>query len=327
MTLILREDDVRAVLTMPDTLTVLDAAFRADTRNVPRTRIVIPPARGVLHVLSAYVPGIPGDPLAEGPGLIGLKTYVGVPGKVRFAILLSDAGTGEMLAIIEADLLGQMRTGGASGVATRHMARPDATSLGVIGTGQQARTQMRAVAAAREVRSARVYGRDAARRETFATEMGAALGIPVAASETAEEAVREADIIVTMTTSYDPVLRGEWLKPGAHVNAAGSNWATRREVDDITVERAAVVAVDDVEQAKLEAGDLILPASLGRFEWSRAVELADIVAGKTTGRPSADAITLFKSIGIGVEDIAVAGLVYRLAVERRLGEVLPSFLP
>lgn len=326
MALILREDDVRAVLTMADTLTVLDAAFRGDTRNMPRTRIVIPPARGVLHVLSAYVPGVPGDPLAEGPGLIGLKTYVGVPGKVRFAILLSDAGTGEMLAIIEADLLGQMRTGGASGVATRHMARPDATSLGVIGTGQQARTQMLAVAAAREVQSARVYGRDAARRESFAAEMGATLGIPVVASETAEQAVREADIIVTMTTSHDPVLRGEWLKPGVHVNAAGSNWATRREVDDITVERAAVVAVDDIEQAKLEAGDLILPASLGRFEWSRAVELANIVAGKTAGRPSADSITLFKSIGIGVEDIAVAGLVYRLAVERRLGEVVP-FLP
>ncbi|HEV2461242.1 MAG TPA: ornithine cyclodeaminase family protein [Ktedonobacterales bacterium] len=330
MTLVVREDDVRAVLTMPDTIAVLEAAFRRqgmdETRNQPRSRIVLPEARGVLHVLSAFVPGEPGHPERDGPGLVGLKAYTGFPGGVRFAVLLYSGEDGRLLALVEADWLGQMRTGAASGVATKYMARADASVAGLIGTGGQARTQLVALCAARPIRRILVYGRDEARRQAFAAEMAERTGAEVTPVASAEEAVRAADIVVTATTAREPVLHGNWLQPGTHVNAMGSNWHNRREVDDATVERSAVVAVDTLDQARIEAGDLIAPAQAGRFEWSRAVELGMIVAGQAPGRDEPDDITLFESLGIGLEDVAAAGLVYALARERGLGQTL-EFLP
>lgn len=330
MALVLREDEVRAVLTMPDTITVLEAAFRRqgldETRNQPRSRIVLPEARGVLHVLSAFAPGEPGHPEREGPGLVGLKAYTGFPGGVRFAVLLYSGEDGRLLALVEADWLGQMRTGAASGVATKYMARLDASVVGLIGTGGQSRTQLVAMCAARPIRRILVYGRDEARRQAFAAEMAARTGVEVTPVASAEEAVQAADIVVTATTAREPVLHGAWLRPGTHVNAMGSNWHNRREVDDKTIDRSAVVAVDALDQARIEAGDLIVPAEAGRFEWNRAVELGQIVAGQAPGRDEPDDITLFKSLGIGLEDVATAGLVYALARERGLGQTL-EFLP
>jgi ornithine cyclodeaminase/alanine dehydrogenase-like protein (mu-crystallin family) len=324
--LVLREDDVRAILTMPDTIAVLEAAFRRQgedaTRTQPRRRVVLPDGRGVLHTMSAFVPGEPGRPAADGPGLLGLKTYTTFREGVRFAVLLYSAADGAALALIEADWLGQMRTGAASGLASKYLAREDVTTLGVIGAGLQARTQVVAVSAVRAFERILVYGRDEARRNAFATEMARATGVDTSPASDAEAAVREADVVITMTTARDPVLHGAWLKPGAHVNAAGVNWASRREVDDETVERSAVVAVDDLDQARIEAGDLILPSSVGRFAWERAVELGAIVAREVAGRTSAEAITLFKSVGVALEDVAVAGLVYARARERGLGSEL-----
>jgi ornithine cyclodeaminase/alanine dehydrogenase-like protein (mu-crystallin family) len=324
--LVLREDDVRAILTMPDTIAVLEAAFRRQgedaTRTQPRRRVVLPDGRGVLHTMSAFVPGEPGRPAADGPGLLGLKTYTTFREGVRFAVLLYSAADGAALALIEADWLGQMRTGAASGLASKYLAREDVTTLGVIGAGLQARTQVVAVSAVRAFERILVYGRDEARRNAFATEMARATGVDTSPASDAEAAVREADVVITMTTARDPVLHGAWLKPGAHVNAAGVNWANRREVDDETVERSAVVAVDDLDQARIEAGDLILPSSVGRFAWERAVELGAIVAREVAGRTSAEAITLFKSVGVALEDVAVAGLVYARARERGLGSEL-----
>lgn len=324
--LVLREDDVRAILTMPETIANLEAAFRRqgqdETRIQPRRRVVLPDGRGVLHTMSAFVSGEPGRPEADGPGLLGLKTYTTFKEGVRFAVLLFSAAEGAPLALIEADWLGQMRTGAASGLASKYLARPDVKTLGVIGTGQQARTQVIAVSAVRAFERILVYGRDAARRDAFAEEMTRETGVDASPVAKAEAAVREADVVITMTTAHVPVLHGAWLKPGAHVNAAGVNWGSRREVDDETVERSAVVAVDDRDQARLEAGDLILPASVGRFDWERAVELGAIVAGSVPGRPSAEAITLFKSVGVALEDVAVAGLVYARARERGLGSEL-----
>jgi ornithine cyclodeaminase/alanine dehydrogenase-like protein (mu-crystallin family) len=321
--LVLREDDVRAVLTMSDTVNVLESAFRRQgqdqTRDQPRRRVLLPDGRGVLHTLSAFVPGMPARPEREGPGLLGLKAYTTFREGVRFVVLLYSGDDGRLLALVEADWLGQMRTGAASGLATRYMARPDAGTLGVIGTGQQARSQVLAVCAVRPIQTVLAYGRDEARRAAFAEEMAGRAGVAVRTVASAEEAVSAADVVVTMTTARDPVLQGAWLRPGTHVNAAGANWATRREVDDATVERSAVVAVDSLEQARLEAGDLVLPAAIGRFDWSHAVELGQIVAGEAQGRPSPDAITLFKSVGIALEDVATAGLVYALARERGLG--------
>jgi ornithine cyclodeaminase/alanine dehydrogenase-like protein (mu-crystallin family) len=328
--LVLREDDVRTVLTMADTVNVLEAAFRRQgldqTRDQPRRRVLLPDGRGVLHTLSAFVPGEPGHPEREGLGLLGLKAYTTFREGVRFVVLLYSGGDGRLLALVEADWLGQMRTGAASGVATRYMARPEAATLGVIGTGQQSRTQLLAVCAVRPIQTVLIYGRDEARRSAFAKEMAERAGNTVRVVASAQEAVSAVDVVVTMTTARDTVLQGAWLQPGTHVNAAGANWATRREVDDVAVERSTVVAVDSVEQARLEAGDLVLPAAIGRFDWSRAVELGQIVAGQASGRPTPDAITLFKSVGIALEDVATAGLVYALARERGLGtelDILP----
>jgi alanine dehydrogenase len=336
MALVLREDDVRALLTMPEAIRVLEGMFRrqgmGDVRNQPRVRVALPEGRGVMHTLPAYVPGQPGDATADGPGFVGLKTYTVAGGKARFVVLLSSAEDGRLLAIVEADLLGQMRTGAASGVATRHMARDDARVVALIGAGGQARTQALAMLAARPVQTLLVSSRDQQRREAFCHEVTAATGVEARAVASAEEAVRAADIVVTATTAREPVMRGEWLRPGAHVNAMGSNWGHRREVDTATVLRSALIAVDDEQQAKTEAGDLLIPEHEGQFSLveaaseGRLVELGQIVAGKVAGRPDADAITLFKSLGIGAEDVATAAYVYQQARERGMGQEL-ALLP
>lgn len=330
MTLVLREADVQAVLTMGDTMRVLDAAFRrqadGEARNQPRRRVILPEGRGVLHVLPAYVPGVPGHPEADGPGLVGLKSYSAVAGTVRFMIQLFSAEDGRLLALIEADLLGQMRTGGASGVATRYMARPDARVVGMIGAGGQARAQALAMCEARSIEKFLIYGRSSERTRSFCESLSAETGIVSEPVAQPERAVREADVIVTATTAHDPVVLGAWLRPGQHLNVMGSNWAHRREVDSEAVRRSAVVAVDARDQAEIEAGDLLLAARSGDFAMERAVELSAIVAGEVAGRPDAAAITLFKSLGIGLEDVAVAGWVYAQAIEHGLGqeiELLP----
>ena len=324
MTLVLREADVRDVLTMADTMRVLDAAFRrqasGETRNQPRRRVVLPEGRGVLHVLPAYVPGTPGHPEEDGPGLVGLKNYVAIAGKVRFLVQLFSADDGQLLALIEADTLGQMRTGGASGVATRYMARPDARVVGLFGAGGQARTQALAMREARPVEKFLVYARSLERGRAFCETLATETAISFVSVEQPEQVASEADIIVTATTSHDPVVMGAWLQPGQHLNIMGSNWAHRREVDGEAVRRSAVVAVDARDQALIEAGDLLLAAQSGDFDMERAVELGDIVAGKVAGRPDAASITLFKSLGIGLEDIAVAGWVYAQARARGLGQ-------
>jgi ornithine cyclodeaminase/alanine dehydrogenase-like protein (mu-crystallin family) len=229
------------------------------------------------------------------------------------------SSTGELAALLEADFLGQMRTGAASGVATNFMARTDAHSLGMIGTGSQARTQLEAVSKVRKLDRIRVYGRDAQRRENFCREMSERLELQVDPVASAEEAVREAYIVITATNSVMPVLQGEWLAPGAHLNAMGANLAARRELDRDAVLRAAVVAVDSIEQARMESGDLLQVFGGDASAWTAVCELAEIVAGKISGRQHAQDITLFKSNGIATWDIAVAAKVLELAQAEGVG--------
>ena len=322
MALLLREDDVRRLLTMPDAITALEVAFRdwgaGVAQNVSRQRIVqAPPHPGVLHMLAASVPAL---------DALGFKAYTASASGVRFVVNLYRASTGELLAMIEADWLGRMRTGAASGLATRYQARPDARVVGLLGTGGQAETQALAIAAVHPLERIHVWGRDQERLTAFCARLTDQMGIPVIAAPSAEAAVRAADIIVTATTARDPVLEGDWIAEGAHVNAMGSNWASRREIDDATVARAAIISADSVEQARGEAGDLIIPADAGKLDWARVVELRDIVAGNAPGRTDAQQITLFKSIGIGLEDVAVAARIYDLAVQQGVGETV-TFLP
>jgi ornithine cyclodeaminase/alanine dehydrogenase-like protein (mu-crystallin family) len=237
--------------------------------------------------------------------------------------MLYDYESGQLLACMEAGRLGQIRTGAASGLATRHMARPDAATVGIIGSGFQASTQLEAICAVRPIQQARVYSRRPERREEFARQMSERLNLEVAAVGSAQECVSGADVVVTITSAREPVLQGEWLAAGAHVNAAGGNHWMRREIDEAAVTRSQVIVVDDLDQAKLECGDLLWPEARGAFRWDMAHELQEVVAGRVAGRPSDQAITLFESMGVALEDIAAAQLVYHKAREQGIGQELP----
>jgi ornithine cyclodeaminase/alanine dehydrogenase-like protein (mu-crystallin family) len=256
-------------------------------------------------------------------GVAGLKSYTTIDGKTRFHVLLYSGEDGRLLAVIEAELLGQLRTGAASGVATKYMARTDASHLGVFGTGFQARAQLAAVCAVRPIRTIVAYGRNPERRDKFCREMSQTLDVEVEPAANPEQAAQDMDIIITATTSKEPVFNGEWLAKGVHINAVGSNHLGRRELDVETVRRSACVVVDSLEQSMLESGDLASAAEGGAFYWEDARELGAVVTGDFPGREEATEITLFKSKGIALEDVAFAGRIYRAAVKAGVGESLP----
>lgn len=269
--------------------------------NHPRRRIVLK-NRAVLHYMAA------GD---NQRNFIATKNYVTRPGVgAEFAVLLFDAEHAKLLATIEANALGQIRTGAASGVAAGYMSRPDAKSVGLVGTGFQAETQLEALAAVRRLEQVKVFSRTEEKRREFAKKMSARLGLEIEAAASAEAAVRGSDIVITITSAREPVVFGEWLEPGCHVNAAGSNHLRRREIDAEVVRRATVVAADSVEQAMLEAGDLAGAVEEGVFDWKQVLEFSEIAAGKASGRTSPDQITLFESQGLAAEDLAAAIYVY-----------------
>lgn len=317
MALLLSEEDVKSILTMPLAIEAVETSFRrlGDGSAVCHSRQRLRMAgKGFLHYMAAA---------DSAGGYMGLKIYSVSPSGARFLVPLMSAQSGEMLALIEANYLGQVRTGAASGLATRLLAREDARTVGIIGTGLQARTQLEAVALARKLEQVHAFSRDASRREQFANEMTARLGVPVLAVATAEEAVRGADILVTSTTSTKPVVEGRWLAPSVHINAIGVNFAEKREIDAEVVARCDVIAADSVEQSKLEAGDLIQAFGNDPSRWASVRELAQIVSGKLPGRTNRAQITLFKSNGIAIEDVVVAGRIYELARQRKIGREIP----
>jgi alanine dehydrogenase len=317
MALLLTESDVRQILTMPLALEAVEDSFRRLANGTailhPRQRLHIT-GQSYLHYMAAAD--------ATG-GYEGMKLYTSSHEGLRFIVPLFSAKSGDLLALIEADYLGQVRTGAASGVATRWMAREDARVVAIIGTGSQARTQLEAIALVRKIETIRAFGRDEGRRQRFAKEMTERLGIPVTAVATAEEALRGAAIVVTSTTATMPVVEGRWLEPGMHINAIGANFPQKRELDGAAVGRCDLVAVDSREQSKLEAGDLIHAFGDDDSRWAGVCELSEIVAGKVSGRASESRITLFKSNGIASEDIVVAGRIYELARERNIGQEIP----
>jgi ornithine cyclodeaminase/alanine dehydrogenase-like protein (mu-crystallin family) len=298
---------------MNECVDVLDALFKesaaGDTSNMNRYRVPLP--RGSMQVMAG---------MSTANGATGLKTYVtGAGAPSQMVVLLYDIATGTPIAFIAANLLGAIRTGAASGVATKHMARPDANTAAIIGSGSQAKTQLEAVAAVRKLDRVLVYSRTPEHRQAFAERMSDELGLDVRAAATADEAVVEADVVCTITNSRDPVFDGSQLKPGTHINGAGSNGWIRREIDDTTIKRADLIVCDDVSDAKIECGELIWAAERRIFRWEAAFDLRDVVGGRVPGRPSADAITLFESQGLAIEDVAAGMHVYRKAKERGLG--------
>lgn len=316
----LTEADVRELLDMETALAAVEEAMRhwavGRAVNHSRQRLEVPP-KTYLHYMAAaeYV-----------RGYFGMKLYTSAPTGLRFLVPLYEVATGELLALLEADRLGCVRTGAASGLATRHLARADATRVGILGTGHQAPTQLEAVAAVRRLERVRAYSRDPARRQAFARAMRESLGIEVEAVDSAEQAVRDADIVITVTNAREPVLRGDWLAPGTHLNAVGANFPHRRELDDATLERVSRLVVDSKEQSQREAGDLIIPFARNPQRWEQVDELHQVISGARPGRQSREEITLFKSNGIALWDVATAARVYELARARGRGRTLPMWV-
>lgn len=313
MTLLLREHHVTELLDIQTAIAAVEEVLRdqaeGQATNKPRYRVAIPASQ--LHVMAA------GD---KKLGVYGLKAYTASRKGARFLVLLYESDTGDLLAMIEADRLGQMRTGAASGVATKYMARESADTVGIFGTGWQAESQLMAVCAVKQIKLIKAYSRSRERREAFARKMTSLLRVEVTPAETPEEAARGQSIVITATSAREPVLKGEWIDAGTHLNIVGSNFLSKAEVDVETIRRASIIAVDSIEQSKIEAGDLLPAIERGVINWESVTEFGRIVAGRDRGRTSDENITLFKSNGIALEDISTALRVYNLAQERGVGD-------
>lgn len=313
--LYLSEADVDALVTMAEAMAVVEEAFRRQGRGEataePRRRVRTPECS--LHVMFAA---------DRAGGVLGLKSYTVSRAGARFHVLLYAAESGELLAFVEAGRLGQLRTGAASGVATRYLARPEATVAAFFGAGYQARTQLEGVARARDLSEARVYCRNPERRAAFCREMSGRTGLWVLPAESPEAALAGADIVTTITGSAQPVFDGRLVQPGMHLNVAGSNSLLRREIDEATVTAAGLLAVDCAAAVPLEAGDLLGPLQKGLLYPEGWIELGQVVAGRHPGRESAEQVTLFKSHGTALEDVALAALVYERAVAQGRGAPL-----
>jgi alanine dehydrogenase len=317
MALLLTENDVTRLLTMPEAIAAVESAFAAlgtgdGTANHPRQRFFLP--HGVLHHMAATLPG---------KGVMGTKVYTSFAEGTRFYVMLFSSDSGELLALIEGNRLGQMRTGATTGVAAKYMANEDVTTASLIGAGWQAEAQAEAIVTARpHLREIHVYSRHYVPRERFCQKMTRKLSVRFTPFDSAEAAVRGTQVVLTATTARDPVVFADWLSPGDFVAAVGANRLTAREVDEEVLARAAVVAVDDLTQAKSEAAELIFAYERRRFNWDQAVTLGEVVSGWRPGRTSPGDITFFKSLGVALEDIAVAALVYEKAKAEGVGSEL-----
>lgn len=319
MALFLDERCISQLITMDDALAAVEEVFgesgRGQVVNVPRVRA---PIRGGTLRITAGV--------LSYRGLYGVKvssTAVFGRNSGRMFCLYREEN-GELAAIVQVFGMGAMRTGAASGIATKYMANEDASVLGVLGSGRQARTQVEAVCRVRPIRNVKVHSPTPANRERFCRDIAAALNVEATPVDTYEEAVRGSHVIVTATTSETPVVQGEWLAPGAHINAIGANYEHRRELDSAVVRRTAFIAADDPDQARYEATDLVVPVSEGLLTWDRVHPLADVVAGKVKPRKSRDDITIFKSLGVAIEDVALAARALEKARAQGAGVELPD---
>jgi ornithine cyclodeaminase/alanine dehydrogenase-like protein (mu-crystallin family) len=297
--LYLTEQDVAELLSPADAVEAVEACFRrlagGAVENRPRYRLRL--EGGVLAVMAAADLEL---------GYAGAKVYAGFHEGARFTVLLYRADAPELVAVLEADKLGQLRTGAASAVAAKHLARSGARSLGLIGCGWQAESQLACIREALPgLERVVVHCRTEERLRAFCEEHGAEAG-------ESHRDPAECDVVVTVTTSPDPVLRGEWLEPGALVCAAGANDGRRRELDNVVLERAAFVCCDSREDARLESADLIEPVESGVLDWLEVHELQEVVAEQVTGRQSDEDVVVFKSNGLAAWDVAVAAA----AVER-----------
>jgi alanine dehydrogenase len=317
MVLFLNEDNVQELITMPLALEQVERALKdralGKATDLPRTRVQT--TAGIQHVLQAAAPEL---------GYIGFKYYFSPPGKrgATYVHLIS-MDSGKLEAIVEAVWLGMTRTGAASGVASKYLANPGASILAQIGAGFQGMGQLEAVVTALKIREARVYARTRDKLEAWCKKMADKLDIPVIPAASGAEAIKGAHVVNIMTKSTTPVIDGDWLQSGQHVNAAGSNALSRREVDDKTIARSKLITVDSRGTARNECGDLIAAVETGRASWDTLTEIGDVIAGRAPGRAHQDDITLYESHGMGIQDIYTAAKLVELARARKVGVELP----
>lgn len=312
MALLLKECDVEQLLTMPLAMDLVERVHReysaGNAIDVPRERTRLPKAS--LHILQGAVPSA---------GVFGYKAYTASREGIRFIVYAFGAERGNLEAIVEANFLGMVRTGAAGGVAAKWLARPEAKVAGVFGSGWQAQGQVEALAAARRLERVKVWSRKADRLAAFCARMRARLGIDVSPAASPEETVRGSDILVTITTAATPVFDGDWVEPGTHINAAGSNSLLRREIDEATVRKCSPIVVDSRPTALREAGDLLPALEKGRLHAGQLVELGEVLDGTRPGRTRPDQVTLFESQGMAVQDLILAAELARMARDRGLG--------
>jgi alanine dehydrogenase len=313
MALLLRESHVEQLLTMKTTLELIERVHREYSTghaiDVPRERTRLPKA--ALHILQGAVPSA---------NIFGYKAYTSSREGVRFIVYGFSAERGALDVIVEANRLGMMRTGAAGGVAAKWLAREDAKVVGIFGSGWQAQGQLEALAEVRRLEGVKVYSRSPEKVAKFCDKMRQKLSLDVVPAKSPEDAVKGSDIVVTITTSATPVFDGEWLAPGTHVNAAGSNSLLRQEIDEATVRRSDPVVVDSRPSAMKEAGDLLPSLEKGRLHVGMLTELGEVIAGLRPGRANAGQITLFESQGMAMQDLIIAAELMKLARAQGVGE-------
>ena len=296
--------DVERLLSVEEAVPVVEAALRQQAAgtatNMPRGHTIAGPGVMLAHMTAAL----------HEQGVFGFKVYSIVDGKYQFFVLLYSVESGDLLAVLEAGQLGRRRTGAASGVSAKYMAREDSAEVGILGSGFQADAQLEAICGARPIERVWVYSRNEENRTGFARRMTETLSIDVVAVDTPREAVESADILVTITNSPTPVFDGDWLRPGTHICAVGGANEYVTELDDTTIQRADIIAVDSIAQAKIECGELLVPTSRGLLLWEQVSELWQVVGGMKAGRRADVDITLFKSLGMAMWDVAAAKVVY-----------------
>ncbi len=326
MALVLTRKNVEELLTMKDAMSAVEGAFRQYALGkaiMPlRTTIRIAHYKGVNLGMPAYVGGD-----MDALGLKVVSVYGDNPEKynlptVLATVLLNDPKTGDLLAIMDGSWLTAMRTGAVSGVATQYLAREDATTVAVFGAGVQARTQLMAVCEARKMTTARVYDPVSELQARYCQEMSERLGIEAIPVSSPRAALEGADVIVAASSAKEPLFDGEWLSPGVHINGVGSHAPAARELDTATILKSKLV-VDQREAALAEAGDVIIPINEGRMTADHIyAELGEVVAGMKEARTNRDEITVFKSVGLAIQDVATATKVYQLAKEKGIGKAL-----
>jgi len=320
--LILNHAEVEELLPVPACITVMAEALTAlarDQVHQPLRMVVRPPdAAGLMGLMPAYVSGE--------HAAYGLKAVCVFPGNPAIgkdahqgSVMLFSAETGELLALMNASAITAIRTAAVSGVATRLLAREEAADLAIIGAGVQARTHLQAMAAVRPLKRVRVASRTKESAVKFVAEMSAHFDFPIEPVDTVEAAVREADVITTVTSAAGPILQRDWIAPGTHLNVVGSSIPTTREVDTATM-AAASLFVDRRESTLNEAGDYLFAAKEGAVGPDHIkAEIGELLIGAKLGRTSVDEITLFKSLGLAIEDLASAEAIFRQAGEKQVG--------